>query len=128
MSKVLFVLNAVVVAVFGLVLFFVPETGLVQFGLTDRVQEVYTARVVGVALVSLAVLLWFAKDADEALQKKFVVAALIGCVLSLVVTVMGYIPGDNGVILKGYGWLAIVVEVVFALGYAFVLFLQPRMK
>jgi hypothetical protein len=123
MSKLLFVINAIVVVAFGLLLFIVPEMGLNQFAMTARVQEMFMARAIGAALVSLGALLWFAKDADEALQKKFSMAALAGSVLALVVTIMGVID-----VVEGLGWVAIVVEVVFALGYAFVLFLQPRMK
>jgi hypothetical protein len=81
------------------------------------------ARVIGAALVSLGVLLWFAKDADEALQKKFGMAALVSSVLGLIVTIIGVVG-----VVKGLAWLAIVLEVIFALGYSFVLFMQPRMK
>lgn len=123
MSKFLFVINAIVVAVCGLVLVFAPEIGLGQFAMTARVQEVFMARAIGAVLAALGFVLWFAKDADEALQKKFGYAALAGCVLGVVVSVIGVTS-----VMKGLGWVVIVVEVVFALGYAFVLFLQPRMK
>jgi len=123
MSKILFVVNAIVVVAFGLFLVGAPEMGLSQFGMTARVQEVFMTRVIGATLAALGILLWFAKDADEALQRKFCMAALIGTVLGLIVTIMGVFS-----MVKGYGWAAIIVEVVFALGYSFVLFLQPRMK
>jgi hypothetical protein len=121
--KILFVINAIVVVAFGLLLFVAPEVGLSQFAMTARVQEVLMARVIGAALISLGILLWFAKDAEGAAQKNLGIAALAGSVLGLVVTIMGVLD-----VVKGLGWVAIVVEVVFALGYAFVLFLQPRMK
>jgi len=123
MSKVLFVINAVVAVAFGFLLLFAPEVGLTQFAMSARVQEVFMARVVGAALASLGFLLWFAKDADEALQKSFSMAGLAGSVLALIVTIIGVVTA-----VKGLGWIAILVEVLFALGYAFVLFLQPRMK
>jgi hypothetical protein len=123
MSKLLFVINAIVVVAFGLLLVVAPEVGLNQFAMTARVQEMFMARALGAALVSLGALLWFAKDADEELQKKFSMAALAGSVLALVVTIMGVLD-----VVEGLGWVVIVVEVAFALGYAFVLFVQPRMK
>jgi len=126
MSKLLFIVNAIVAVAFGLFLVIMPETGLAQFNMTARVQEVFMARAFGAVLVSLGALLWFAKDADEAVQKNLSMAALAGTVLVLIVTIIGMIPPSNSV--KGLGWLAIVVEVVFGLGYTFVLFLQPRMK
>jgi len=122
--KILFVLNAIVVVAFGLLLFLAPKTGLVQFDMTFREQEIFMARVIGVALVSLGVLLWFAKDAEGAAQKNLGMAALAGAVLGLIVTVMGLASG----FIAANGWIAIVGEVVFGLGYAFILFLQPRMK
>ena len=121
--KILFVINAIVVVAFGLLLFLAPETGLAQFNMTARAQEIFMARVIGVALASLGVLLWFAKDADEAAQKNLGMAALAGTVLGLIVTVIGI-----ATVVKGLGWVAAVVEVVFGLGYAFVMFLQPKMK
>lgn len=123
MSKLLFVINAVILVAFGLLLLVAPEMGLGQFAMSARVQELFMARVIGAALVSLGVLLWFAKDADEALQKKFGMAALVSSVLGLIVTIIGVVG-----VVKGLGWLAIVLEVIFALGYSFVLFMQPRTK
>jgi hypothetical protein len=88
-----------------------------------REQEIFMARVIGAALVSLGALLWFAKDADVAAQKNLGMAALAGSVLALIVTVIGVAS-----MVKGFGWIAILVEVLFGLGYAFMLFLQPKMK
>ena len=121
--KILFVINAIVVVAFGLLLVLAPETGLTQFDMTARAQEVFMARAIGVALVSLGVLLLFAKDADEAAQKNLGMAALAGTVLGLIVTIIGV-----ATVVKGLGWVALIVEVVFGLGYAFIMFLQPRMK
>lgn len=123
MSKFLFVINAIVALAFGLLLVFAPEIGLSQFAMTARVQEVFMARAVGAALAALGILLWFAKDADEAAQKNLSMAALAGSVLGIIVTVIGIAS-----VLKGLGWIVLIVEIAFALGYAFVLFLQPRMK
>ena len=121
--KILFVINAVVVVAFGLLLVLAPETGLTQFNMTARAQEVFMARAIGAALAALGVLLWFAKDADEAAQKNLGMAALAGTVLGLIVTIIGV-----ATIVKGLGWVALIVEAVFGLGYAFIMFLQPRMK
>jgi hypothetical protein len=123
MSKLLFVINAVVAVAFGLLLVVAPEVGLNQFAMTARVQEVFMARAIGAALVALGAVLWFVKDADDELQKKFSMGALAGSVVGIIVTIIGVVTS-----MQGLGWLVIVVEVVFALGYAFVLFLQPRMK
>ena len=44
------------------------------------------ARVIGAALISLGVLLWFAKDAEGAAQKNLGIAALAGSVVGVIVT------------------------------------------
>jgi hypothetical protein len=125
--KVLFVINAAVVLVLGLALVFVPANVLSQFGTETRVPELLLARFFGAALTTVGLLLWFAKDAaEEAVQKNLALALLIGTVLGLIVTVMG-MAGSRAV-LRTNGWIAVVIEVLFALGYAFLLFLKPRMK
>ncbi|HUG33811.1 MAG TPA: DUF4345 family protein [Anaerolineales bacterium] len=70
MSKLLFIVNAVVVLALGLALMFAPEATLNQFGAETRVAELHMARFLGAALATLGLLLWFAKDApDETVQK-----------------------------------------------------------
>jgi hypothetical protein len=126
MTKLLFILNAVVVLVLGLALMFAPEAMLTQFGSETRVPEILLTRFIGAALATLGLLLWFAKDAsDENVQRNMGYAMLAGTVLALFVTILG-VAGD--VVIRNFGWLVILVEVVFGLGYVFVLFLQPRMK
>ena len=122
--KVLFVLNAIVLLDAGLVLLFMPAAGLAKFDMEARVPEQYLARVVGAALASLGILLWFAKDAEGAAQNSLALGALIGAVLAMIVTVVGLAGG----LIRVNGWIPLVVEVVFGLGYAFLIFLKPKMK
>jgi hypothetical protein len=126
MSKLLFILSAVVALALGLALLLAPEVTLTQFGTETRVAELSMARFFGAAMATLGLLLWFAKDAsDETVQRNMGYAMLAGTVLALFVTIFGV--AIDGVV-RSYGWLVIVVEVLFGLGYVFVLFLQPRMK
>ena len=124
--RLLFVLNAVVVLVLGAALVLTPELMLNQVGAETRIPELHMARFFGTALVTLGLLLWFAKDAsEEQVQKNMGMAMLIGTGLALVVTIVGVVA--NGII-RSNGWLVIVIEVAFGLGYGFLMFLQPRMK
>ena len=69
--RLLFVLNAVVVLVLGAALVLTPELMLNQVGAETRIPELHMARFFGTALVTLGLLLWFAKDAsEEQIQKK----------------------------------------------------------
>ena len=125
--RLLLVVNALVVFALGLGLLVVPSMVLVQFGTETRVAELFLARVIGVALVSAGLFLWFAKDAaEESVLKNLGMAGLVGSGLALIVTVLGMSPASG--VIRTNGWIAIVVEVLFAAGYAFMLFLQPRMK
>lgn len=123
--KVLFVLNALVMVVLGAGLIFVPEMVLGQFQTQLRVSEVVQARYLGAALLTLGLMFWFAKDAsDSSLQKNLGAVGLVGSILAVVVTIIGITKG----VLSINSWIPIVVEVGFGLGYAFMLFLKPKMK
>jgi hypothetical protein len=124
--RILFILNAFFAAVVGLAMVFVPAIVLDQFGTEGRVPELLLARFIGVVLVTVGLVLWFAKDtADEVIQKKIGIGLLIGAVLGLIVTVLGIV--GNGVI-RSNGWVAILASVLFGLGYGLLLFLKPRVK
>jgi hypothetical protein len=123
--KILFLLNALVVFALGAALLFVPAMALGQFQTQQRVTEVVQARYLGVALLTLGLLLWFVKDVSDALlQRNFNAVGLIGSILAVIATIIGITAG----VLSINSWIPIVVEVVFGLGYAFMLFLKPRMK
>jgi amino acid permease len=124
--KVLFVLNALVCVVLGAALLIVPEMTLDQFHSQQRANtEVPYARFLGSTFLTLGLISWFVKDtSDSNLQKNVGAVGLVGSVLAVVVTIMGISKG----LINANSWIPIVVEVVFALGYAFMLFLKPRMK
>jgi FtsH-binding integral membrane protein len=124
--KVLFVLNALILVVFGAALLFVPEMALDQFQSQQRLNtEVPYARFVGSAFITLGLLFWFVQaSSDMNLHKNISVVGLVGSVLAVVVTIIGINKG----LINANSWVPIVVEVVFGLGYAFMLFLKPRMK
>ena len=123
--KVLFVLNALVMVILGAGLMFVPEMVLEQFQTQLRVTEVVQARYLGAALLTLGLVFWFVKAiSDLSLQKNLGAVGLIGSILAVVVTIIGITKG----VLSINNWIPIVVEVVFGLGYAFMLFLKPKMK
>ena len=123
--KFLFFLNALVCVVLGAALLIVPTIALDQVQTQMRVPEVVQARYLGAALLTLGLLFWFVKDVSDAgLLKNLGLVGLVGSVLALVVTIIGIV---NGVLSKN-NWIPLVVEVVFGLGYAFMVFLKPKMK
>jgi len=123
--RVMFVINALVTLLAGLGFLIVPGRLLALFGTEARVPELLLARFFGSALLTLGLLLWFAKDAaDEGAQKGMGIALLVGAFCGLVVTVIGVSPASG--VIRSNGWAAIVVYVLFGLGYAYLVFLKPR--
>ncbi len=122
--KILFIISAIVLFAFGILLVVAPKVGLEQFRMDARATEVFLTRVVGAALASLGLVLFFARGADDAGQKYLGIAALAGAVLGLIVTLIGITGG----LIRENGWTAVIVELLFAVGYVFALFVQPRLQ
>jgi hypothetical protein len=126
--KVLFVLNALVLVLVGVALLFVPDKVLFFVGTIDRVESTkWAARFFGSALFALGAVLWFAKDVDGAAQSKVGWGMFISTLIGLVVTLMATFAG-NAVIRGANSWVPSVAYAFFALFYAFMIFLKPRMK
>jgi len=123
-TKLLLVINAIVLVAFGLFLLVAPGAALAQFRMDARATELFLARALGATLTSMGLVLFFARDADESAQKFLGMAALAGAVLALLVALIGVAGG----VVRSNGWIAILVALLFALGYVFVVFVQPRMQ
>lgn len=125
--KVLFVLNALVAILLGLGFLIKPDLVLPFLGITEQyASTVWAARFFGAAMFSLGLVLWFAKDADERVQKGTAWSLLISTLVGLVVTITASVASNA--ILRKNSWIPILVYVLFGLGYAFLLFMKPKMK
>ncbi len=123
--RILFVLNAIVAFLFGVAFLFVSSMALKQFGVDDYASTKMMAQFYGTAMVALGLVLWFAKDiADEAVSRGLGISLLIGALAGLTITIMGTVNGT----LRSFGWVAMLIYVLFGLGYAYLIFLRPRMK
>ena len=124
--KLLFVLNAIVVLVVGVAFLFVPMTMLDLFGAEKYVIAKTLGQFFGSAMIALGLLLWFVKDVeDDKMQKGMGYALFASSLIGLIVDIIAV--GVDGVI-RNYGWITILVYVLFALGYGFMLFMKPKMK
>lgn len=123
--KVVFVLNAIVAIAFGVAFLFVPNTSLDFFGVDKYEATLLMTQFFGTELVAVGLLLWFAKNAtDASLQRQLGWAQFISLFLGLAVNVIGVSKG----VIRVNGWITILVYVILALLYGFMLFLKPRMK
>lgn len=123
--RLMLMLNAIVAAVFGAGYLFVPATLLVFFGTTDYVvSTLLAARFMGGALLTVGLLLWFAKDlADTGAQKSVGFGMLASSIGGFILSLIG-VASASGVI-RANGWILIVIHVLLGLGYAYLLFLKP---
>jgi hypothetical protein len=126
--KLMFVLNAVVVVVAGLIFLIIPETALSQLGTSERyVSTILSVRFVGVVMITIGALLWFVKDiADTVMQKNLGFALLASIFLGLILIIIGSMSSQA--VIRSNSWILVVVYVLFGLGYGFLLFLKPKMK
>lgn len=121
--RILFLINALVAVLLGVGFLIVPSRVLGQFGVDEYAATRLVSQFFGTAMVAIGLLLWFAKDVNEAsLQKGMGVAALVGAIAGLAISVVGISTG----ILRSNGWMAIIVYVLFGLGYVYLLFLKPK--
>lgn len=119
--RTLFLLNSFVALLLGLAFLIIPTMAISQFGVDSYTSTKMIAQFFGTAMLTLGLLLWFAKDvASEAIQRHMAIALLVGSLAGVLVTVLGTVSGT----LRANAWMAIIVYVLFGLGYAYLVFLR----
>lgn len=119
----LLVVAAAVGAVFGVG--FVVASGplLAIYGITLDKAGTLVAQLFGAALISLAVVNWFARNVTDPVARQAVVLGnLAGDVVGFVVILLGQLAG----IANALGWSSVAIYLLLALGFAYVQFMEPR--
>ena len=119
----LLVIAAIIGAAFGVA--FVVASGplLSVYGITLDKAGTLVAQLFGAALISLAVLNWFARDVTDPVARQAVVLGnLAGDVVGFVVILLGQLAG----IANTLGWSNVAIYLLLALGFAYVQFMEPR--
>lgn len=125
--KVLFILNALVAVVVGLGFLFKPDFALPLLGVTEQyAATMWASRFLGSAMLALGLVLWFARDSDERVQKGMSWGMFVSTLIGLVLTLLASLSGNA--VLRQNTWILIGLYVLFGLGYAFVLFFKPKAK
>jgi hypothetical protein len=119
----MFIVNAVVMAIFGGVCLVVPEFVLNQFESEVYVANLYAMRFMGGALLMSGFLLWFLQDLALKKQKAIAFFLLAGSIGGFV---MGLLGMTSIGVLRANGWIMLVIFGIFALIYGYMLFLQPK--
>jgi hypothetical protein len=123
--KTVFVVHAIIAIALGLFFMIVPGIALDQTGFDGRVAEKLLSQFFGVTMLTLGLVLWFVKNVtDQAILRGLAIALLIGSVLGMIISAIGLYNG----MMKNNGWIAVLVYFLFAIDYAFMLFVKPKMN
>ena len=123
--RIMFVITALLTCLLGLAFLIVPSIAIKQFGVDDYASTRMVTQFYGTAMLALGVVLWFAGSVtDEAAQRGMGIGVLVGAAAGLIVTLLGTFGGT----LRALGWVAMLLYVLVGLGFAFLIFLKPRMQ
>jgi len=121
--QLMFIVNAVVLAVFGGAFLVMPDFVLSQFKSEVYVATLYAARFLGGAMLMSGLLLWFMQDVPAKKQK---VIAFLSFAFSIGGFVMSLLGMTSVGVLRANGWVLLVIFGLFSLIYGYMLFLQPK--
>ena len=120
--KTLFVINAIVTAVFGIVFVVIPSQILSLYGADPNPQMNYTGQLFGAALIAIAIISWSARNAtDSSARRAIVTGFFIGDVIGFIVAIIRQIGG----VVNAIGWSTVVIYLLLALGFAIFTFKKP---
>jgi hypothetical protein len=123
--RTLLLLNSLIAFLFGAAFLIVPTMAITQFGVDNYASTKMLAQFFGTAMIALGLILWFAKDVtDESVQRGIGISLLLGALAGLIVTIIGTVGGT----LRANGWILMIVYVLFGLGFAYLVFLRPRVN
>ena len=123
--RIMFVITALVAFLLGLAFLIVPSIAIKQFGVDDYASTRMVTQFYGTAMLALGLVLWFAGSVtDEAAQRGMGIGVLVGAAAGLIVTILSTVGGT----LRALGWVAMLLYVLIGLGFAYLIFLKPRIQ
>ncbi len=112
---------AVVALLYGLGLLLLPSFMATTYGFGTSPSEILLARFFGVAMLTLGLINWLAKDLTGASIKPIILGSLIGDAVGAIVALMGTLSG----VMSAVGWSAFVIYLLFVIGFAYFQFMAP---
>ncbi len=122
--RTLLMIGMVIAFLFALALLLGPTIILKFFGLPGTPAEALLGQLIGAGLIGVGIMSWFAKDYVDAqaltgTTLALFIAAAVAFVVSLL-AVMAKVPRG------GNAWIAVILFLVFAVGFAYFQFFGPR--
>ena len=107
---------AVVSVLFGIAFVAAPGQTLAPYGIAADQYTAYMARFFGVALLTLGLIIWFARSITDSVGRcAILLGGLIGDVVGFCVALLGQLHG----VTNALGWSTVAIYGVFALGFAY---------
>jgi hypothetical protein len=115
--RLLSTINAVLLAVFGVAFFIMPEFALGFFDTETYTATVFLARFFGATLVLAGMFVWMSKDlAGSRAERTLTIMLLVSSVFGFILTLIGMLGAD---VIRANGWILLVLHILFALGYGY---------
>ena len=122
--RLMFTINAVVLAIFGVLFMIMPDLVLKQFGGELYAATQFIARFMGGAFLMGGLMLWLVKDTTPVKTQKNIAYVLLACSLGgFALSIFGMTAVG---VLRFNGWVLLVIYGFFSLLYGYALFLQPK--
>jgi hypothetical protein len=118
----MFIIYAVISAIFGLTFIFMPQTALALYGITLSPGGILIVRLFGAALLEFALLSWLVRNAgDSEARKAIILAVFVGEVVGFIVALVGQLSGE----VNALGWSTVAIYLLLALGFGYFQFKKP---
>ncbi len=121
--RLMFIINAIALALVGVVFLIAPSAVLSQFKSEIYIATLYVSRIMGAVMLLSGLLLWFLKDSANKVAKNISFLLLAYSIGGFVMSLLGMTTFG---VVRDYGWVLLVIFGVFTLLYAYILFLQPK--
>lgn len=119
--KNLFMINAIVALVFGVVFVLIPEQALAQYGITMPKAGLLMARLFGAALLAIGVVSWFAQSMGSDAQSGIMLAIIVGNGAGFIVSLLAQLDK----VPNNLGWSTVAIYLLLGLGFAYFKFMKP---
>lgn len=119
--KVVFIANAIIGLVFGVLFLIAPGIGTGLYGAELSEAGLLVTRLFGASMIGYSSLTWLVRNAEGSdIRNAIVTSLFIGWGIGLIFAVIFQIQG----VVNFYGWVNVAIYLLFTLGYGYFLFVR----
>ncbi len=118
----LMIINAILAAVFGIVLVLIPAQAVSLYGAAADAPLKYAIQLLGASFIGFALLAWSARNATDSEARKAIVLALFaGNCVGFIIALIGQIRN----VVNALGWSTVAIYLLLSLGFGYFQFVKP---